>query len=181
VADSPRRWFFAPSRDGTAWDLVEATRTPAGWELRRPGRIAQETLPQVPPAGAGWKEVRAPERSPKVPRPPKPSKPAGPNVVEARERPSRPARARVPAVKAPAEPERKAKPPQPKAVPGLSKALEGLLQEDQMRQAAPAGMVKCPLCGLPLAPTRNRKVRTHENPLTGARCPASGTPWPSAP
>lgn len=193
MAEPTRRWFFVPSRDGAAWDLVEATRTKAGWELRRPGRIAQETVPEVPPKGADWKEADAPQRAPKVPQAPKPPKPKGPRIVEppaegaaqasaARGRPSRPTRARVPTVKAPAEPERKGKPtpPQPKAVPGLSKALEDLLQEEQLRQAAPAGMVKCPQCGLPLAPTRNRKVRTHDNPLTGARCPASGTPWPSA-
>ena len=24
-----------------------------------------------------------------------------------------------------------------------------------------------------------QKVRTHDNPVTGGRCPASGTPWPS--
>jgi hypothetical protein len=41
-------------------------------------------------------------------------------------------------------------------------------------------MVKCPLCGLALPPTRNRKVRTHDNPLTAARCPASGTPFRAA-
>jgi hypothetical protein len=158
-----RRWFFAPARDGAGWDLVEATRTGDGWEIRRPGRIAQETLPDVPPKGSDWKEVHAPAREPRVPQP----------------RPVRPARARVPVVKAPAEPEPKPKPQRPKAVPGLSKALEGLLADEQMRQAAPAGMVKCPVCGLPLAPTRNRKVRTHDNPLTGSRCPASGTPWPT--
>lgn len=171
MAEPVRRWFFVPTRDGGGWDILEATRTDAGWELRRPGRIAQETVPEVPPKGADWREVKAPQREPRLPKPAKPPKEA---------RPVRPARVpKVPTVKAPADPERKPKPPQPKAVPGLSRALEDLLKEEQLRAAAPAGMVKCPLCGLPLAPTRNRKVRTHDDPVTGGRCPASGTPWPS--
>jgi hypothetical protein len=178
VAEPTRRWFFAPSRDGAGWEIVEATKTGAGWELRRPGRIQQETLPEVPPKGADWREARPPQRPPKAPAPAKPAAPPRSPPAAAPERPARPPRVRVPVVKAPAEPERRPRPPQPKAVPGLSRALEDLLQEEQMRQEAPAGMVKCPLCGLPLAPTRNRKVRTHDNPVRGERCPASGTPWP---
>lgn len=181
MPEPTRRWFFVPTRDGAGWDLLEATKASGGWELRRPGRIAQETVPEVPPKGADWKEVHLPQREPKVPKPATAPKAAGPRIVdgsapEGTGRPVRPARARVPTVKTPAEPERKPKPAQPKAIPGLSKALEGLLAEEQLRQAAPAGMVKCPLCGLPLAPTKTRKVRTHDNPLTGGRCPASGTP-----
>ena len=63
-----------------------------------------------------------------------------------------------------------------KAVARLSQDLERLLADAQLKQKAPKGMAKCPLCGAILEPTRNKKVRTHDNPVKGARCEASGQP-----
>ncbi|MEK6975813.1 MAG: hypothetical protein AABY18_05675 [Candidatus Thermoplasmatota archaeon] len=63
-----------------------------------------------------------------------------------------------------------------KDVVRLSEELEALLAVDQLRRKAPKGMAKCPLCGVILVPTRNRRVRTHDNPVKGARCDASKQP-----
>ena len=63
-----------------------------------------------------------------------------------------------------------------KAVARLSEDLERLLVEAQMKEKAPPGKVKCPACGLALEPTRNKRVRTHDDPVGGARCEASKQP-----
>jgi hypothetical protein len=67
-----------------------------------------------------------------------------------------------------------------KEVARLSADLEGLLREAQMREKAPNGMLKCPACGAILAPTRDRRLRTHDDPVKGVRCDASRTPAPGA-
>lgn len=64
-----------------------------------------------------------------------------------------------------------------KASDELSRSLMGLLEESQRKQAAPLGMVKCPVCGTPVEPTRNQRIRTHDNALLVQRCPASGQRW----
>jgi hypothetical protein len=58
----------------------------------------------------------------------------------------------------------------------LSEELERLLRDEQLRQKAPKGKAKCPTCGAILEPTRNRRVRTHDDPVGGRRCDASGQP-----
>ena len=58
----------------------------------------------------------------------------------------------------------------------LSEELERMMLEEQLRQKAPKGKAKCPLCGAILEPTRNKRVRTHDNPVGGRRCEASGQP-----
>jgi len=70
----------------------------------------------------------------------------------------------------------------PKPVPtaktvDLSKQLLGLLADSQKKAPAPLGMVKCPVCGTPIAPTRNQRIRTHDDPLKVARCEGSGQRW----
>jgi len=172
VAD--RRVFFVPAKAG-GWDLVEATKGEAGgWEVRRPGRIGFDAYPDVPPPGEDWVEAHEPKRAPHVAKPtaPKPAPPAA--------KPSEP-KARVltrpppPRSKAREEAEPKAMPR--KAVPGLSQELEDLLLREQRSQPVPAGKVQCPVCGVILDPMKAKKVRTHDNPITGARCVASGRPW----
>ena len=63
-----------------------------------------------------------------------------------------------------------------KDVVRLSEALEGMMREEQRKQKAPKGKAKCPLCGAILEPTRNKRVRTHDDPVGGARCEASKQP-----
>lgn len=63
-----------------------------------------------------------------------------------------------------------------KDVVRLSEQLESLMREEQRRQKAPKGKVKCPLCGAILLPTRTKRVRTHDDPVGGARCEASKRP-----
>jgi hypothetical protein len=177
MSPSPKRWFFVPGRDGRSWDLVEASRVETGWEIRRPGRIAQEVLSKVPPKDEDWHEVEAPKRAPRLPEPAAPPAPRTADGARGRsERPPRPASAKPLVVKAPAEPARKPKPVPPKAIPGLSRELEDMMLDAQRKEKAPAGMVKCPLCGLILEPMRGKKVRTHDNPVKGVRCEASGKP-----
>jgi len=62
-------------------------------------------------------------------------------------------------------------------VAALSHKLQDLLREAQMRQKVPAGMAQCPLCGLLVQPMRIAKLRTHDDPLSGTRCAASGRLW----
>lgn len=63
-----------------------------------------------------------------------------------------------------------------KDVVRLSEELEKMMLAEQLRQKAPKGKAKCPLCGAILEPTRNHRVRTHDNPVGGARCEASKQP-----
>ena len=83
--------------------------------------------------------------------------------------------ARPPPARSKAREEAKAMPR--KAEPGLSHELEDLLLKEQRSQPVPAGKVQCPVCGVVLDPMKVKKVRTHDNPVTGSRCPASGRPW----
>jgi hypothetical protein len=185
-----RRYFFTPSGDGAAWEMTEALRTKDGWEVRQAGRLGMRLLPDVPSGDADWIEARAPSRAPRLPKP----KPAAP-TQRAADSTKTTKTASAKSVKPVAPPVRKVvKPTKPKAVgkparpavppeklPSLSQELEGLLADEQKRQKAPEGMVKCPACGLPIAPTRNKKVRTHDNPVKGARCEASNKPWTDFP
>ena len=168
-----RRWYFVPAADGRGWDLVEATKAATGWEVRRPGRFGARALPKVPPEGEDWVEAEAPQRAPKRPvvqaKPAPAPKPAPVRVVvqgdaasEAKPRtvPERPARA--------------AGARHTKPVPKLSRELIDLLAQEQRDAPAPKGLVKCPLCGVPVQPMKARKVRTHDDPVKGARCAASG-------
>lgn len=68
-----------------------------------------------------------------------------------------------------------------KDVVRLSEDLERLLREEQRKGKVPAGMDKCPVCGIAVEPTRVAKVRTHDDPLTGARCEGSQRPWSDFP
>ena len=68
-----------------------------------------------------------------------------------------------------------------KDVVRLSEELERMLAAEQLAQKAPKGKAKCPLCGAILEPTRNRKVRTHDDPVKGRRCDASGDADPARP
>lgn len=70
-----------------------------------------------------------------------------------------------------------------KAVARLSEDLERLLVEQQLKEKAPKGKAKCPKCGAILEPTRNKRVRTHDDPVKGVRCEASKTllPGPDKP
>lgn len=63
-----------------------------------------------------------------------------------------------------------------KSVAHLSQDLERILAEAQKAQAAPPGKEKCPLCGAILDPMRGNRVRTHDDPVKGARCAASQRP-----
>lgn len=63
-----------------------------------------------------------------------------------------------------------------KDVVRLSEELERMMLAEQLKQKAPKGKTKCPLCGAILEPTRNKRVRTHDNPVGGARCEASKQP-----
>ncbi len=61
-----------------------------------------------------------------------------------------------------------------KPVPKLSREILDLLAQEQRDRPVPKGMTKCPSCGAIIAPMKVCKVRTRDNPLTGARCEASG-------
>ena len=174
--DAARRWFFVPSRGG-GWELVEATDGADGWEVRRPGRIGFDRFDAVPPPGADWVEAREPKRAPRLPASAPAAKPsaAAPAPVQG-------AGTKPRTMTRPPPPKGKAHPAEPKAlprkaVPNLSQELEDLLLKEQRSQAVPAGKVQCPLCGVILDPMRAKKVRTHDNPVTGTRCAASGRPW----
>lgn len=169
-----KRYFFVPDRDGSGWELAEATFRRRAWEVAYPGAVHPDRFDALPPPKADWVELVPPGRVPKAPWPPK---------VEL----GRPVEPRKPIVKVEAPPP---PPPKPaatakaaapaaskKAVPGLSKDLAELLREQQLAEKAPEGMAKCPLCGAIIAPTRTKKVRTHDDPLKGARCAASNRPW----
>ena len=67
-----------------------------------------------------------------------------------------------------------------KEVVRLSEELERMVRQEQLKQKAPKGKAKCPLCGAILEPTRNRRVRTHDDPVGGARCEASRQPLAQA-
>lgn len=57
----------------------------------------------------------------------------------------------------------------------LSMQLERALMDAQRKARAPRGMVKCPLCGAAIAPTKNGRIRVHhDSPVSMERCPASG-------
>jgi hypothetical protein len=86
------------------------------------------------------------------------------------------AKARVRISAAPKPPATAAKVGPSKSVAALSEDLGKVLRDEQMRQAAPEGMEKCPLCGAIVEATRTKKVRTHDDPLTGMRCEGSGKP-----
>lgn len=167
------RWFFAPAANG-AWELFEARKRDGGWDLRRPGKFGARTVPTVPPAGEDWVEAHAPPRAPK-PR----AAPAEPEPVKAKAVPVRvvvkgEAAAEAKPRMVPERPARKPGARHTKPMPSLSRELLGLMADAQRDQPVPAGKAKCPLCGAIVEPMKVRKVRTHDNPLTGQRCPASG-------
>jgi hypothetical protein len=165
-----RRWFFVPSGDGHGWDLVEATKAETGWTVRRPGRFGAQQVPKVPPPDADWVEAEAPGRKPRVGV--RTKEPAGNADAQARKAAEAVAAAR--AVDPPPRPARKPAARHTKAVPRLSGELLDLLAKEQRDAPAPAGMVKCPLCGVAVAPMKARNVRTHDDPVKGGRCAASG-------
>src|SRR5687768_14840794 len=59
----------------------------------------------------------------------------------------------------------------------LNRQLEDLLLKDQRDQRPGPGLVQCPVCGVSLLPTKNKRVRVHDNPLKARRCEASKKPW----
>lgn len=176
-----RRWFFVPAADGQGWDLVEATKAATGWLVKRPGRFGAQQVPKVPPEGSDWVEAEAPTRKPKPAvvqvkaKPEAPGKPAPVRIVVRKDAASE---AKPRAV--PERPDRKPGARHTKPVPKLSRELLDLLAQEQRDAPAPKGMVKCPLCGLPVAPMKARKVRTHDDPVKGERCAASGTKLPNS-
>lgn len=168
------RWFWVPTADLRGWELVEARKVVKGWELRRPGKFGARTVSEVPVPGNDWVELEAPTR---VPKPPviqavKPAAKAKPVRVVVKGD----AAAEVKARAVPERPDRKAGARHTKPVPKLSKELMDLMAQAQHDAPAPAGMAKCPRCGVAIVPMKIKKVRTHDNPLTGARCEASGQP-----
>jgi hypothetical protein len=64
-----------------------------------------------------------------------------------------------------------------KASNDVGKKLLAMLADSQKAAPAPLGMVKCPVCGTPIEPTRNQRIRTHDDPLKVERCPASTQRW----
>lgn len=187
--EGTRRYFFTPSDDGDGWVLVEALRTRDGWEVRQAAKLGMRLLPKVPPPGGDWVEARPPTRKPRLPKlataPPK--RAADPTETTEKARSVNSERSVAPSARKAAEANRPAKPAvaakpsrpavPPEKLPGLSQELGALLADEQKRQKAPEGMVKCPTCGLALQPTRNKRVRTHDDPLKGSRCEASNRPW----
>lgn len=169
-----KRYFFVPSPDGASWELAEATFRRRAWEVNYPGQVHPDRFDALPPPKADWVELVPPGRAPKAPWPPKVElgRPLHPDV------PRRPvARVEAPPPPPP-KPAGKAKPAPPKkAIPGLSKELAELMREQQLAEKPPEGMAKCPLCGAIVQPTKTKKVRTHDDPLKGARCEASNRPW----
>ncbi len=171
------RRFWVPSGDGRGWELVEARKAAAkGWELRRPGKFGARTVPEVPVPGEDWVEAEPPQRAPKPPavqakEPPKP-KPAPVRVVVKDDETAAEQRPRT----APERPDRKAGARHTKPVPKLSRELMDLMKQTQLDQPAPPGKAKCPRCGAIVEPMKVRKVRTHDDPLTGQRCIGSGQP-----
>lgn len=183
-----RRWFFVPTRDRRGWDLVEAAKAAKGWELRRPGKFGARSVDQVPVPGEDWVEADPPTRAPKAPvvsvKRPATAPPASDGAPDAATPAPRKSPVRV-VVKgsqaaqakpraAPERPDRKPGARHTKPVPKLSRELVDLLAQEQRDAPAPEGMVKCPLCGLALEPMKVRKVRTHDDPVQGQRCAASG-------
>lgn len=168
------RWFWVPSRDGRGWDVVEARKVLKGWELRRPGKFGARSVAEVPVPGEDWVELSTPGRVPKAP------------VVQAEKPEPRPKPVRIVVkgeaaadvkLRAPPErPDRKTGARHTKPVPKLSRELMDLMAQAQQDAPAPKGMTKCPRCGVAVVPMKIKKVRTHDNPLTGARCEASGQP-----
>jgi len=169
-----RRYFFIPSSDGAAWELAEATFRRRAWEVAYPGQRDRDRFDALPPPKADWVEMVPPGRGPKAPWPPRVD-----FLALGEKEPERAPKAVVVPV-SPPEDKPKAKPgtraPPKKAVPGLSKELHALLAEQQRTQKVPDGMAQCPLCGTIVAPTKTKKVRTHDDPLKGARCAASNRP-----
>ena len=168
-----KRYFFVPSSDGDAWELAEATFRRRAWEVAYPGAAHPDRFDALPPPKADWVELVPPGRGPKAPWPPKVG--LGSPLTHDVPKPKPVARVEAPPPPAP-KPKGKPAPPK-KAIPGLSKDLAELLREQQLAEKAPEGMVKCPLCGAIIAPTKTKKVRTHDDPLKGARCEASNQPW----
>lgn len=170
-APGAKRFFFIPSPNGMAWDLAEAVYRKGAWHVDYPGHGKGDTMAEVPPAGADWIEMVPPGREPRQ------GWPDLPKLGDSLRAPSRPkVQDEAPRATSPG-PSSKPKPVPKKAIPSLSRELEDLMLKEQRGQKAPEGKVQCPLCGLILDPTRNKRVRTHDNPLKGARCAASGTPW----
>lgn len=186
-----RRYFFIPSPDGARWELAEATYRRGAWDVAYPAQAAKDRFEALPPPKADWVEMVPPGRAPRRPWPPKPDllrlaeahgDDGGPEAPEAAEPASGPAdkeeAEEPPKPKAKATKAGRRKPAVPKkAIPNLSKELEGLMAEELRSQEVPEGKVQCPACGLILEPTRNKRVRTHDDPLKGARCGASGRKW----
>lgn len=167
------RRFWVPTADGRGWDLVEARKAAKGWELRRPGKFGARAVSEVPVPGEDWVEAEPPGRAPKPPvvraKAAEPPKPAPVRVVV-----QGGAAAEAKPRTAPERPDRTAGARHTKPVPKLSRELMDLMRQAQLDQPAPPGMAKCPRCGAILEAMKVRKVRTHDNPLTGARCEASG-------
>lgn len=178
------RHYWVPASGGRGWEFVEARKVAGrGWELRRPGKFGARIVPEVPVPGEDWVVVEPPQRAPKQP------------LVQAKVEPdqdlqgARPAKAKARAVRVvvkgeaaaeakprivPERPTREAGARHTKPVPKLSRELMDLMTQAQLDEPAPAGKTKCPRCGVILEPMKVRKVRTHDDPLKGARCEASG-------
>jgi hypothetical protein len=174
-APGAKRFFFIPSPDGLHWESAEATYRRRAWEVAYPGQKERDTMAELPPEGADWVEMVPPGREPETPWPhlPKMARAEG-HAKQAKS--SAPAPVRHVEEEAPRKPAAARAVPK-KAIPGMSRELEDLMLREQKEQKAPEGMAKCPLCGIIIAPTRNKKVRTHDNPVKGARCEASNQPW----
>ena len=54
--------------------------------------------------------------------------------------------------------------------------MDKIVAEEQLREPAPEGRVKCPTCGAAVLVTKTGKLRVHDaSPLRPGRCAASGT------
>lgn len=178
------RHYWVPASGGRGWEFVEARKVPGrGWELRRPGKFGARVVVGVPVPGEDWVEIEMPQRAPK---PPLVQAKAGPGQDAADVGPAKPRPRAVRVVvegETAAEAKPRAVPERParaagarhtKPVPKLSRQLMDLMAQAQRDEPAPAGKAKCPKCGVILTPMKVRKVRTHDDPLKGARCEASG-------
>lgn len=179
----PVRHYWVPASGGRGWDLVEARKAPErGWELRRPGKFGARTVPEVPIPGEDWVLAEPPARQPTAPVTPEEEAGTASKPKPGPARKSKPVRIavkgdaarEVPPRVVPERPPRRPGARHTKPVPKLSRELMDLMAQAQLDQAAPPGKTKCPRCGVILEPMKVRKVRTHDDPLKGARCEASG-------
>lgn len=174
------RHYWVPAAGGRTWDFVEVRRRDGAWEVRRPGKFGARTLPTVPPPGEDWVLAEPPGRLPAAPvkqektaaPASKPGPPRKPKLVRIAVKDD--AARDVPPRVVPERPSRRPGARHTKQVPSLSREILDLLAQEQRDRPAPKGMAKCPLCGAIIAPTKNRRVRTHDDPVKGERCVASG-------